>query len=270
MSSVSLLLKVCCFPLRQSTVLFKNSNFSCTNWQLRLHPSCQFSFLCCSALHFPSPRFPCRCSLQKQQIHHRFLRSVLACRSGHLYRGALWHDRRANHKHSVLRRDKASATFDRWCDWPWHSRYIHFPGDDMGLCEKLVHGNQFEKFFQHYGPRKEPSSILQVTLAWWAVLFSVIIVLLARTTHDANAVAVFLGPLQCLIFSMWYCSSPHSRLSQGAPSPFRVSSFSTPWHVTFIATYDLDCTETTRSTQRPSKELWRDLQRLQIHSTRWA
>ena len=38
----------CVVSLRE-TILFTSSNFSCTNWQLRLHPSRQFPVHCCSA-----------------------------------------------------------------------------------------------------------------------------------------------------------------------------------------------------------------------------
>ena len=50
----------------------------------------------------------------------------------------------------------------------------------MGLCEERVHGNQYGKFLRHYGSREAPSCLLQVTLARWAVLFSVIIIPVAR------------------------------------------------------------------------------------------
>jgi len=65
----------------------------------------------------------------------------------------------------------------------------------MGFYDLLAHGTQYEKFFQRWGFRKASSSILQVTLAGWTALFSVIIVLIARITHNANAVTVFLGSL---------------------------------------------------------------------------
>ena len=126
--------------------LLTKSNFSCTNWQLRLHPSCRFSVHYCFALHLPSPCFPCRRPLQKQQICHRFLRSVLACRSGAIYCCAYGRIGHANRKHSLLRPVKFQAIRDNWCDYsccPWH---IDFRGDDIGFCEELVHGNQYEKF----------------------------------------------------------------------------------------------------------------------------
>jgi len=183
MCSVLLSSKVCRFPSHKRIYLYTNSNSSCTNWQLQLHPSSQLFVRCCSALHRPSPRFPCRCSLYEQQIRHRFLRSVLACHSGQFYCCVYGRSRHANRKHAVLRRDKVPDRVDTRRDWtycPWH---IDFHCDDMGFYEELVHRNRCGQRLGHYRSRKVSSCILQVTLARWATLFSVIIVLVVRMTR---------------------------------------------------------------------------------------
>ena len=198
-----------------------NSNFSCTNWQLRLHPSSQLPVHCCSALHRPSPRFPCCRSISKQQICRRFLRSVLACHSGQFYLcvyGRSWH---AYRKHSVLRWDKIRHTVDIRCGWSLRPWWVDFRGDDMGPYEEFIHWSQCEKFLENYGSRKASSCVDQITLARWAVLFSVIIVLVARITHEADT--VFLGPLLSSMFFTRYCTLSISRISHPAPLPFRLS-----------------------------------------------
>jgi len=53
----------------------------------------------------------------------------------------------------------------------------------MGFYGERVHGREFEKCLRRYGSRKASSCILQVILARWAALFSVIIVLVARVTQ---------------------------------------------------------------------------------------
>src|SRR5438270_10334488 len=109
--------KCAIFPPRKRICLYINSNFSCTNWQLRLHPSTQFFVRCCSALHRPSPRFSSRRSICEQQIRCRFLRSVLACLCGQFYCCVYGCSRQANWKDSVLPREQAPETIDTQCDW---------------------------------------------------------------------------------------------------------------------------------------------------------
>ena len=77
----------------------------------------------------------------------------------------------------------------------------------------------------------------QITLARWAILFSVII---TRITRDADT--VFLGPLLSSMLFTRYCTLSISRFSHPAPD-FRSNQHC---HVMFIATCGLQCSETSQ------------------------